>query len=219
MTMELELLPSMPTLRVRHCPLGVKERHARLARSSGNPQRCPYLALRNRRRCFFLGSDWFVQGNVAEMHVLSEMTDNGQDMVMFCTSSPREDAWVPGSVGFQNGSGLEVENNQSGTPSVLATASLNPMLPAVIGFQGNTVFANYEPVITTAGPICGGGYLGAWANTGFNASFSFDWIRMRPAEPGRAMPKAVAPCKIRSVRRTEFARSSHVGGRAERVAR
>ena len=141
----------------------------------------------------FLGSDWFVQGNVAEMHVLSEMTDNGQDMVMFCTSSPREDAWVPGSVGFQNGSGLEVENNQSGTPSVLATASLNPMLPAVIGFQGNTVFANYEPVITTAGPICGGGYLGAWANTGFNASFSFDWIRMRPAEPGRAMPKAAAP--------------------------
>jgi uncharacterized protein (DUF1684 family) len=139
----------------------------------------------------FLGSDWLVQANVVEMHVLSEMTNNGQDMVMYCSAKPTEDAWTPASVGYQNGSGLEVENNQSGTPSVLARARLNPMLPAVIGFQGNTVFANYEPVITTAGPICGGSYLAAWANTGFNASFSFDWVRMRAAEPGNAMPEAV----------------------------
>jgi uncharacterized protein (DUF1684 family) len=140
----------------------------------------------------FLGSDWLVQTNVVEMHLLSEMTNNGQDMVMYCTARPAEDAWTPASVGYQNGSGLEVENNQSGTPSVLARARLNPLLPAVIGFQGNTVFANYEPAITTPGPICGGGYLAAWANTGFNASFSFDWVRMRPAEPGNVMPKAAA---------------------------
>jgi hypothetical protein len=139
----------------------------------------------------FLGSDWLVQANVAEMHVLSEMTNNGQDMVMFCTSSPREDAWVLGSVGFQNGSGLEVENNQSGTPSVLGSAMPNPMLPAVIGLQGNIVFANYEPVITMGGPICGGRYLASWANTGFDASFSFDWVRLRPAAPGNVMPKTV----------------------------
>jgi hypothetical protein len=139
----------------------------------------------------FLGSDWLVQANVAEMHVLSEMTNNGQDMVMFCTSSPREDAWVPGSVGFQNGSGLEVENNQSGTPSVLGSAMPNPMLPAVIGLQGNIVFANYEPVIAMAGPICGGRYLASWANTGFDASFSFDWVRLRPEAPGNVMPRTV----------------------------
>jgi hypothetical protein len=139
----------------------------------------------------FLGSDWRVQANVAEMHVLSEMTNNGQDMVMFCTSSPREDAWVPGSVGYQNGSGLEVEGNQSGKPSVLSTAVPDPMLPAVIGLQGNIVYANYEPVITMAGPICGGRYLASWANTGFDASFSFDWVRLRPAAPGNVMPKTV----------------------------
>lgn len=139
----------------------------------------------------FLGSDWMVQANVVEMHLLSEMTNNGQDMVMFCSVTPKEDAWAPGSVGYQNGSGLVVENNRGGTPSILSRAMPNPMLPAVIGLQGNTVSANYEPVITIGDPICGGRYLAAWANTGFDASFSFDWVRMRPAAPGNVMPKTV----------------------------
>jgi hypothetical protein len=138
----------------------------------------------------FLGSDWVVGDNVVEMHLLSETTSNGQDMIMFCTANGRLDGWTPNSVGFQNGSGLEVENTPGGTPSVLASANPTPGLPAIIGFHGNTVFANYEPVMRIGAPICGGTFLGASANTGFNASFSFDWIRMRPAPPGNVMPTA-----------------------------
>ena len=110
---------------------------------------------------------------------------------MFCTADGRMAGWTPNSIGFQNGSGLEVEDNLSGTPSVLAAAIPNPSLPAIVGFQGNTVFANYDPVITIDRPICGGTFLAASANTGFNASFAFDWVRTRPAPPAGIMPRVV----------------------------
>jgi hypothetical protein len=139
----------------------------------------------------FLGSDWVVGENVVEMHLLSEMTRNGQDMIMFCTPRRGREGWTPNSVGYQNGSSLEVENNPGGTPSVLAVANPSPALPAIIGFQGNTVFADYEPVITIDGPICGSTFLAASANTGYNASFSFDWIRMRPGPPANVMPTTI----------------------------
>jgi hypothetical protein len=61
----------------------------------------------------------------------------------------------------------------------------------VIGFQASAVFANYEPVMRIGGPICGSTFLGASANTGYNASFSFDWVRMRPAPPANVMPRIV----------------------------
>ncbi len=139
----------------------------------------------------FLGSDWVVQSNVVEMHLLSEKTNNGQDMIMFCSASPTQLAWTPHSIGYQNRSGLVVENNNSGTPIVAGQALPSPGLPAIIGFQGNTVFANYEPAITLGDPICGGTFLASEANTGFDAAFAFDWVRMRPPAPENVMPKVV----------------------------
>jgi hypothetical protein len=58
-------------------------------------------------------------------------------------------------------------------------------------FQGNTAFANYEAVVTIDRPICGGTYFAAEANTGFDAAFAFDWVRMRPPAPANVMPKVV----------------------------
>src|SRR5947209_4504427 len=94
----------------------------------------------------FLGSDWAVGDNVAEMDLLSQQTINGQEMIMVCSASPTFFRWTPDSVGYQNMSGLEIENNNAGTPSVLALAMPNPTQSSVIGFQGGTVFANYQPV-------------------------------------------------------------------------
>jgi hypothetical protein len=141
----------------------------------------------------FLGSNWNVGDRVAEMHLLSELTSNGQAMAMVCSSSPTQYVWTADEVGYQQGfgqsaSGLEVENNDSGTPSVVATASSNPNLPAVIGFQGGTVFANYQMVASVPPPICGGGYLAMATNSGYGAALSFDWVRLRAQPPNGVMP-------------------------------
>ena len=139
----------------------------------------------------FLGSNWAVGDNLVEMHLLSESTSNAQDMIMVCTRNGRLDGLTSNSIGFQNGSGLIVESNSGGAPSVLAQANPNPALPAVIGFDGDTVFANYRPVMAVGNSVCGSTFLAASANTGSNASFSFDWVRMRPAPPGNVMPRVV----------------------------
>src|SRR6266568_3228146 len=112
----------------------------------------------------FLGSDWAVGDNVAEMDLLSQQTINGQEMIMVCSASPTFFRWTPDSVGYQNMSGLEIENNNAGTPSVLALAMPNPTQSSVIGFQGGTVFANYQPVAQVHSRICGGNYLASSAN-------------------------------------------------------
>ena len=125
----------------------------------------------------FLGSDWAVEDNVAEVNLLSQQAVNGQEMVLVCSASPTRFRWTPNSVGYQNMSGLEIEDNNSGTASVLATARPNPTQTAVIGFQGGTLYANYEPVARVSQRNCGGGYLASSVNTGYLASFSFDWMR------------------------------------------
>lgn len=136
----------------------------------------------------FLGSNWAVGDNVAETHLLSQGTSNGQASVMACSESPVEYVFAPNEVAYQNGSGLEIEDNHGGSPSVLATANPNPTLPAVRGFQGGTLFANYKSV-ATATTICGDrGYLVVFTETGDGASFSFDWLRLRAEPPDGVMP-------------------------------
>jgi len=139
----------------------------------------------------FLGSDWQVGSNIAEMDLLSQQTTRGQEMLFVCSSSPRYFHWTPDSVGYQDMSGLEIEDNNSGTPSVRATATPNPARSAVIGFHDGTIFANYQPVASVQTRICGGDYLATTVNSGFDASFSFDWIRMRVRPPNGVMPATI----------------------------
>jgi len=139
----------------------------------------------------FLGSDWQVGSNIAEMDLLSQQTTRGQEMLFVCSSSPRYFHWTPDSIGYQDMSGLEIEDNNSGTPSVRATAAPNPPRSAVIGFHDGTLFANYQPVASVQTRICGGDYLATTVNTGFDASFSFDWIRMRVLPPNGVMPATI----------------------------
>jgi hypothetical protein len=139
----------------------------------------------------FLGSDWIVGDNIAEMSLLSQQTVNGQEMIFVCSASPTRFRWTPVSVGYQNMSGLEIEDNTAGTPSVLAIAKPNPSQSAVIGFQGGPLYADYQPVARISQRICGGGYLASSANTGYSASFSFDWIRLRTPPPNGVMPTVI----------------------------
>jgi hypothetical protein len=87
-------------------------------------------------------------------------------------------------------SGLEIRDNNAGTPSVLATARPNPNQSGVVGFQGGTLYADYQQVARVSQRICGGGYL-ASVNTGFSASFSFGWVRLRTPPPNGVMPTVI----------------------------
>lgn len=139
----------------------------------------------------FLGSDWSLGNNIAEMDLLSQQTTRGQEMLFVCSANPRSFHWTANSVGYQDMSGLEVEANYNGTPLVVASANPNPPPAAIVGLQNGTVNANYQPVIHLGSRICGGDYLASTVDTGTNASFSFDWIRMRVAPPRGVMPAAI----------------------------
>jgi hypothetical protein len=139
----------------------------------------------------YLGSNWVVADNVAEIDLRSEVAINGQEMILVCSASPTNYRWTAYSVGYQNMSGLEIEDNNSGAPSVLATARPNPTPSSVIGFHGGILFANYQSVTRVYPRICGGGYLASSVNTGALASFSFDWIRLRRPPPDDVMPTAI----------------------------
>jgi predicted DNA-binding transcriptional regulator AlpA len=139
----------------------------------------------------FVGSDWSLGNNITEMDLLSQQTTRGQEMLFVCSANPNSFHWTANSVGYQDMSGLEVEANNNGTPLVLAAANPNPPPASVVGFQEGTVFSNYQPVIHLGSRICGGDYLASSISTGFNASFSFDWLRMRAPSPHGLMPAAI----------------------------
>jgi DNA-binding winged helix-turn-helix (wHTH) protein len=139
----------------------------------------------------FLGSDWAVGDNVAEMNLLTQVARNAQEMILVCSANPTHYRWRPFSVAYQNMSGLEVEDNNAGTPSVVTTARPNPTQSSVIGFHEGTLFADYKPVAQIYGRICGGSYLASSVNTGDSASFSFDWVRLRTPPPNDLLPAAI----------------------------
>jgi hypothetical protein len=139
----------------------------------------------------FIGSDWSLGKNIAEMDLLYQQTTRGQEMLFVCSANPSSFHWTANSVGYQDMSGLEVEANNNGTPLVVATANPNPPPANIVGFQDGTVLANYQPVIHLGSRICGGDYLASTVSTGFNASFSFDWVRMRAPSPHGTMPATI----------------------------
>jgi hypothetical protein len=112
-------------------------------------------------------------------------------MLFVCSANPHSFHWTANSVGYQDMSGLEVEANYNGTPLVVASAHPNPPPASIVGLQDGTVNANYLPVIHLGSRICGGDYLASTVDTGTNASFSFDWVRMRVAPPRGVMPAAI----------------------------
>jgi hypothetical protein len=144
----------------------------------------------------YLGSDWPLDDNIAEMDMLRQETTRGQEMLLVCSSSPTHFKYTADSVGYQDMSGLEIEANDNGTPIVVAAAAPNPPPSAIIGLHSGTVLANYKPVATIPSRVCGGDYLASSVNTGHQASFSFDWIRLRLPPPNDTMPSpSFSPAK------------------------
>ncbi|MGH9506797.1 MAG: hypothetical protein ACRD13_07735, partial [Terriglobales bacterium] len=135
-----------------------------------------------------LGSPWAVGRDVAEMDLISAFANNAQLMAMVCSASPGRFEWTADSVGFQNMSKLEIEDNISGTPAVLA-ATEDDAQPGVLSIAGPLLEYDYRPVAHAANRICGGNYLAVAADSGFAAQISFDWVRLRARPPRGRMPQ------------------------------
>jgi thermopsin len=116
---------------------------------------------------------------------------NSQVMALVTSGSSSSYNYLPDSVGWQNGLQLEVENNNGGTPSVIATSSINPSAPFILGICGNSLYVNYNLGVTVSGNILGTGYLTIGANSGTTIpSITYNWIRMRTQPPNSVMPSA-----------------------------
>ncbi len=139
-----------------------------------------------------LVSDWQINGtSTIDAFVLSQSTSNGQDHVIYSSSSPSSFAYQPDSVNYQNGSGLECESNAGGTPNAVFSASPDPALPAVISVYGANMYANYALVGSlNSGSILTSGFLGMEANSGNSANFTVQWVRIRATPPNGVMPSA-----------------------------
>jgi len=128
---------------------------------------------------------------VVDEYITAQNTNNGQDMCLVSSSSSTSFSYQANSVGFQNGSLLEIENNPSGTPSVVASTNVNA--PVAVSVINNTLYANYNQVAQISGQILANGYLALSANTGYNASFTVQWLRTRAYPPNGVMPALQAP--------------------------
>jgi hypothetical protein len=97
-------------------------------------------------------------------------------------------------IGWQNGvdgGDLLIENNNGGTPSVVAASSINPSPPLVIGVHGDTLYANYGVGATVTGNILGSGYIAVETGSGTSVpSITYDWMRVRAYPPAGVMPAA-----------------------------
>ena len=123
---------------------------------------------------------------VVDEYITAQSTNNGQAMCLVSSSSSSSFSYQANSVGFQNGSLLEIENNNSGAPSVVASTNTNA--PVVVSVVNNTLYANYNQVAQISGQILANGYLALSANTGYSASFTVQWVRTRAYPPNGVMP-------------------------------
>jgi len=123
---------------------------------------------------------------VVDEYITAQYTYNGQAMCSVSSSSTTSFSYQPNSVGFQNGSLLEIENNNGGTPSVVASTNVN--VPVVVSVVNNTLYANYNQVAQISGQILANGYLALSTNTGNNANFTVQWLRTRAYPPNGIMP-------------------------------
>ena len=137
-------------------------------------------------------SNWsFNPSNYAvDVLIVSQSTNNNQDMCLVMSSSSSSWTYVANSVGYQNNSGLEVESNNGGGAVVVFTASPNPTLPAIITVWTNTLYATYSSVGSTTGNILGGttDYLSFQANAGTGGNFTEQWVRIRIPPPNNTQP-------------------------------
>jgi YVTN family beta-propeller protein len=123
---------------------------------------------------------------VVDEYITSQSTSFGQDMCLVSSSSSTSFSYQANSVGFQNGSLLEIENNNGGTPSVLASTNVN--VPVVVTVINNILYANYNQIASINTQILANGYLALSANTAYHASFSVQWLRTRAYPPNGVMP-------------------------------
>ena len=123
---------------------------------------------------------------LVDEYITSQYTNNGQDMCLVSSASSSSFSYEADSVGFQNGALLEIENNNGGAPSPIATTNVNA--PAVVSVYNNILYANYNQVASISGQILANGYLTLEVNTGTSASFTAQWLRTRAYPPNGAMP-------------------------------
>jgi len=123
---------------------------------------------------------------VVDEYITSQSTNGGQAMCLVSSSSSTSFSYQANSVGFQNGSLLEIENNNGGNSSVVASTNVNA--PVLISVANNTLYANYAQVAQIFGQILANGYLALSANTGNSASFAVQWLRTRAYPPNGVMP-------------------------------
>jgi len=123
---------------------------------------------------------------LVDEYITSQYTNNGQDMCLVSSAGSSSFSYEADSVGFQNGALLEIENNNGGAPSPIATTNVNA--PAVVSVYNNILYANYNQVASISGQILANGYLTLSANTGYNADFVVQWLRTRAYPPNGVMP-------------------------------
>jgi len=123
---------------------------------------------------------------VVDEYITAQSTKNGQAMCLVSSSSYSSFSYQANSVGFQNGSLLEIENNNSGAPSVVASTNVNA--PVLVSVANNILYANYAQVAQIGSQILANGYLALSANTGYHASFTVQWVRTRAYPPNGVMP-------------------------------
>ncbi len=173
----------------------------------------------------WVGSNWPVDPSLLynEVYAFSENTNNfggggnnGQTantQIMLMVSSAVPTMWLyqsnSNSVGYQNGSGLEISSNWGGgfnpgkpsqpIPNVIFQANPNPQLPAVIGVYANKLYSNYNQIGSLNQNILPEGYLAFDNNLssfGWNwnsavpvtTSFIIYWVRQRIVPPNNVMP-------------------------------
>jgi len=116
----------------------------------------------------------------------------GQAMCLVSSSSLSSFSFQPNSVGFQNGSNLEIENNNDSVASVVASTNINT--PVIISVYDNNLYANYNKVAQISGQILANGYLSFYATAGGSgeyAIFTVQWLRTRALPPNGVMPSVI----------------------------
>jgi hypothetical protein len=116
---------------------------------------------------------------------------NSNIEAMVASTSSTGFNYLPNCIGWQNGQQLEIENNNGGTPSVVATSSIDATAPFILGVQGNSLYVNYSQGATISGGILGHGYLSIEDSSGTTIpTITYDWVRTRVLPPNGVMPTA-----------------------------
>ena len=146
----------------------------------------------NPGNAYAISNTYITSTTLVDEYITSQYTNNGQDMCLVSSASSTSFSYEADSVGFQNeelsqySNDLLIENNPSGTPSVIARTPVN--VPLIVSVYNNTLYVNYNKVASISGQILANGYLTLEENTGTSASFTVQWLRTRAYPPNGVMP-------------------------------